>query len=114
MEIGGQRSVCTVVVSVDASIEVIAEMEVHARAGLTLFGECRGFVGGALHRSDDGTRLVQYLQWENDSHYLACRDDPAWDELDSTRRFMDHVAAGRATVDARSFTVASVTGGRKG
>lgn len=97
--------VCTVVVTVDATPGVLADMARHARAGLELFPDCEGFVGGALHLSSDGKRLVQYLQFSSEAEYVSCRDDLRWGELESTAVFAGHVAAGRASVDARTFTV---------
>jgi hypothetical protein len=95
-----------VVVTVDADAEILEDMLAHARLGVTTyFGEYEGFIAGALHLSTDRTRLVQYLQWESEAAYLRCRDDPRWDHLDSTKRFLDHIAAGRALVDARVFEV---------
>ena len=37
----------------------MADLVALARFGLDRFPEYEGFVGGALHVSDDGTRLVQ-------------------------------------------------------
>lgn len=111
VQISSGRGVCTVVVTVDADAEVLDEMLEHARRGVTTyFGECEGFVAGAVHLSADRTRLVQYLQWESEAAYLRCRDDPKWDRLDSTRIFLDHVAAGRAVVDARLYEVLADSG----
>ena len=106
VQISSGRGVCTVVVTVDAETEILDDMLEHARLGVaTYFGECEGFIAGALHVSADRTRIVQYLQWESEAAYLQCRDDPRWDALGSTRRFHDHITAGRALVDARLFEV---------
>ena len=109
--ISSARLVCTVVVTVDADPEVIDDMLEHARLGITTdFRECEGFIAGALHVSTDRTRLVQYLQWDSEAAYLRCRDDPKWDELDSTKRFLNHISTGRALVDARLFEVLADSG----
>jgi hypothetical protein len=93
-------------VTVDAEAEILEDMLEHARLGVTTyFNEYGGFIAGALHLSADGTRLVQYLQWESEAAYVRCRDDPQWDDLDSAGRFLDHVTAGRALVDAHLFEV---------
>ncbi len=98
---------CTAIVTVDADPDVLGDMRAHASLGLERFGEWPGFLAGRLYVSDDGTRLVQHLEWTSVEAYVRCRDDPQWDELPSTGRFMDHVRAGRANVDARVFTVAA-------
>jgi hypothetical protein len=106
VQISSNRGVCTVVVTVDADTEILDDMLDHARLGVTTyFGDCEGFIGGALHLSTDRTRLVQYLQWESEAAYLRCRDDPRWDELDSTKKFLEHVTAGRAVIHARLYEV---------
>ncbi len=96
---------CTVIVTVDAAAGVMAELESHAREGIARFAAFEGFIAGALHRSEDGARLVQYLQWETEEHHLACMNDPRWEDVPSTRIFMDHIAAQRAKVDVRVYDV---------
>ena len=72
-----QRSdLCTVVVTVDADPDLIPELEAHARDGLARFASFKGFLSGALHKSADGGRLIQYLQWETEADHLACMHDP--------------------------------------
>lgn len=99
----------TVIVTLDAPAEVLGELKRHAEVGLDRFPGYPGFVGGALHLSDDGTRLVQYLQWRTEEEYLACANDPSWDELPSTGLFMEAWESGRAAVDARAFSVERVS-----
>ena len=97
--------ICTVIVTVDADPEIVPELEEHARDGLDRFARLRGFISGALHKSDDGGRLVQYLQWKTVDDHLACVHHPQWDDLPSTRRFMELVGSGRATMDVRTYRV---------
>lgn len=97
--------VCTVIVTVDAEAGVLAEMEAHAREGLSRFAEFDGFLGGATHRSTDGTRLVQYLRWQTEAHHLASLHHSSWNDLPSSRRFTELVQSGRASVDVRVYDV---------
>jgi hypothetical protein len=94
-----------VIVTVDAPSNVIPELERHARDGLPRFRDFAGFVGGALHRSGDGTRLVQYLQWRSEEQHLACMNDPRWDTEPSAQRFMALAQEGTAAVDVRTYDV---------
>ncbi len=106
IHIGTDQPVCTVVVTVEAAAGVLDDLVEHARSGIERhFGECDGFVGGALHVSADRAKLIQYLQWESERAYVRCRDDPKWDALVSTRRFLDAVRSGEALVDARIYRV---------
>lgn len=96
---------CTVIVTVEADPALMPELEAHARDGLTRFPAFAGFVGGALHRSADGGRLVQYLQWEREEDHLACIHAPVWEAQASSRRFLELVGSGRASLDVRTYTV---------
>ena len=107
----GATSVCTVVVTVDAKASLIPSLREHAENGLEHFPTYPGYLGGALHLSADGTRLVQYLQWRSEAEYVACRDDPRWEESTSTRLFLEASRSGEAKVDARTFTVVATSAG---
>lgn len=110
--IAKKSGLCTVIVTVDAEEEDMETLESHARSGLTLFAAYAGFVSGALHKSRDGRRLVQYLQWETEEHHLACLRDPAWEQKESSKAFMALVASGRATMDVRSYEVVESSNAR--
>jgi len=94
-----------VIVTVDADREVMGDLLAHASYGLSVFGDFEGYGGGRLHLSEDGTRLVQYLRWRDRDTYERCRDDGRWADLESTKRFMAHVSAGRAVIDDRLYRV---------
>lgn len=104
---------CTVIVTVDAPPEVMPDMRAHAELGIDRFPGFDGFVRGELRVSEDGTRLVQHLEWTSHEAYVRCRDDPRWHELPSTTAFMDHVSAGRARVDAREYRRVAMADGRR-
>jgi len=95
-----------VIVTVDAGLSDIPTLQEHAALGIRKFADYPGYIGGALHVSVDGTRLIQYLQWESESSYRACIDDPLWEELPSSRHFLEAVSSGQAHLDARVFHVA--------
>jgi quinol monooxygenase YgiN len=98
----------TVIVTVDADPGSMASIREHAASGLEAFAAFDGFLGGALHVSADGRRLVQFLQWHDEATYMACRNDTGWDDLESTRCFMELVNTGRALVDERAYGVLAV------
>ena len=91
--------------TVDANPAIMPELEAHARYGLARFGDFRGFVSGACHRSADGARLVQYLQWETEADHRACVKYPQWDEIPSTRRFMELVDSDQVEIDVPVYDV---------
>ena len=86
------------------------ELEAHARLGLDEFPAYDGFVAGALHKSADGARLVQYLQWRSAADHQACIEDPRWRSGPSSTAFLDHVNAGRVTIDVRTYQVMELAG----
>jgi hypothetical protein len=108
------NEIYTVIVTLDADADVIPELEAHARSGLGLFRDFAGFVAGALHKSADGTRLIQYVQWESESHYHACMNDPRWDAFPSAQQFMAIVEAGRARMDVWAYVVLAAVDGPPG
>ncbi len=105
--------ICTIIVTVDAAPELLSVLSAHARLGIEQFNKFPGFLGGALHVSEDQGRMVQYLQWASESEYQACIDDPSWDELASTKTFMEAVDSGEAHLDARIFHVETVSEGSR-
>ncbi len=106
MQVDAAGDVCTVIVSVDApDPQVMAELRAHAEFGLRVFGEHDGYIAGALHLSEDGGRLVQYVQWSSADAYRTCLSDDRWDTVASATRFAEHITAGRATMDVRIYDV---------
>ena len=99
-----------VVVTVTASPELLPELEVHAKYGLQRFPEFSGFLFGALQHSEDGTQFVQYLQWSTEAEYSACINDASWDEVPTSRRFMELLQSGDATMDVRAYSLVDTAG----
>lgn len=100
----------TVMVTVDADAATLQTLLEHASIGLDRFPACPGFLDGALHVDESGTRLVQYLRWASEDAYHACVDDPAWEALPSAERFREAVASGLARMDVRVLRVLKRSG----
>ncbi|MEN8143762.1 MAG: hypothetical protein ABFS14_02320 [Gemmatimonadota bacterium] len=100
-----RKNACAVIVTVEAGPDAMPDLEAHARYGLTRFPEFSGFISAALHKSADGSRLVQYVCWRTEAEYLACVNDPQWDEVPSTGRFMQLIESGEARMDVRVYEV---------
>ena len=60
-----------------------------------------GFVSANIHASADGTRVVNYAQWQSEDHFRAMLADPA------ARAHMDRVTD-FASAEPRLYDVASV------
>ncbi len=112
MKITSENALSTVVVTVDGAPDNVAIAVRHASAGLALFAEFDGFVGGATHVSADGGRIVQYLQWEDEEAHNICMNDPRWDNLESSRLFMALAERGELNIDVRIYRVAAISSGR--
>ncbi len=102
------NNLCTVVVTIGAEAEVMAELEAYAKSGLQRFSEYEGFVSRALHKSTDGIRLIQYLQWESEAAHLKCMNHPMLNDVPSTKRLMEIVESGRARMVARVVDIVAV------
>ena len=98
-----------VIVTVEGNPDALAIAVEHARSGLEQhFPTYPGFIVGALHESLTGQQIVQYLRWQSMKHYLACRDDPAWDERPTTSAFTAAVNAGDLALQEATYRVVTV------
>jgi heme-degrading monooxygenase HmoA len=61
-----------------------------------------GFVSANIHLSTDGTRVVNYAQWDSAEAFLAMMKNPA------AREHMDKCAAVASGFDPHLYTVESV------
>lgn len=59
-----------------------------------------GFLTANLHRSGDGTRVVNYAQWVSESHFRAMLNSP------EAREHMGRAAAIAESYDANTYSVA--------
>ena len=64
-----------------------------------------GFISASVHRSTDGTRVVNYLQWETAEHLAAMQRSPQFQAIG--RRF-----AGLTEFDPHEVEVAHVADAR--
>ena len=72
MLIDQSATICTVIVTVDGEAEDLEFVAGHASEGLEQFSQFEGFIAGATHISEDGERVIQYLQWESEEAHEAC------------------------------------------
>ena len=76
MIIDPSNTECTVIVTVDGKLADMEFVIQHTSNGLNRFSQFDGFISGATHVSDDGNRVVQYLQWDSKEAHEACMNDP--------------------------------------
>jgi hypothetical protein len=100
---------CTVIVTVDGKPIDMEFVVQHASNGLDRFSQFDGFIAGATHVSDDGNRIIQYLQWDSKEAHETCMNDPAWNEDDSSRRFIRIMQSGAIKVDVRTYNIAAIS-----
>lgn len=81
----------------------LVRLEVEGMSGIA--ATMPGFVRGSIHRSLDGTRLVNYLHWA---------DDDAWrnahEMLSGNAKYQEHMSNVRriATADPHAYEVVAV------
>ena len=105
MLIDQSATICTVIVTVDGEAEDLEFVAGHASEGLEQFSQFDGFIAGATHISEDGERVIQYLQWESEEAHEACMEDPSWAEDESSQKFMELMESGDITVDVRIYDI---------
>lgn len=106
MKIQPNSPYCTVVVLVSGDPEAIRSVLDHAIQGPALFSEFAGFIGGSTHVAEDGTRILQYLQWRDKASHEDCLRDPKWASFPSSVHFMALVESGDIQVEVKTYTVA--------
>ena len=99
----------TVIVTVDAEAEIIEEVQAHAADGLQRFHDFAGFISGALHKSADGKRLVNYQQWASEEDYGNCVNNAVWETQASANRMAELAQTGRVHFDVRLYAVVATT-----
>ena len=107
MHIDPSRNICTVIVTVDGKVDEMTFVVNHASAGLDQFSSFAGFIAGATHLSDDGKRVIQYLQWESREAHEACMNHSSWNEDESSKRFIGMMESGTIRVDVRTYDIVS-------
>jgi quinol monooxygenase YgiN len=55
---------------------LVQQAEIAARRSGTLRPHLPGFISAAVHRSTDGTRVINHLQWESVEHLAAMQRSP--------------------------------------
>ncbi len=86
-------------VAPDRQAELVAALD---RATAEIFVTVPGFRSANIHASVDGTRVINYAQWESREHFEAIfgRDD--------VRQHMSQIMAVAENADPRLFTVQAV------
>ena len=106
MVIDKDSGVTTVMVLMTVKPEDQDALTELALAAEPFFAKQPGFVSASLHKSTDGTRLVQYLQWRSLADSEACMASPDW-RADAGVAFMEFIGTGRATIEPQAYEVLS-------
>ncbi len=67
-----------------------------------------GFVSASMHKSTDGKRVVQYLQWDSVASHEACLASPDF-RTNEAIAFMGFLEANNVQMDVQVFDVVDVT-----
>lgn len=78
-EIGGERVGATLVNVFEIAPEKQDALVDEIRETVDSIGELPGFVSMSLHRSLDGERVVNYVQFESREAFEALRDSRDWE-----------------------------------
>ncbi len=67
-----------------------------------------GFISAALHKSTDGRRVVQYLQWDSVQSHEACMASPDF-QAAAAKNFMSFVEEHGVKMDVQVFDIVDIT-----
>ena len=67
-----------------------------------------GFISASLHKSTDGQRVVQYLQWDSVASHEACMASPDF-RSDAAQTFVAFLEANNVAMDVQVFDIVDVT-----
>ena len=107
---GIRSDVYTVIVTMDCEPDDQDELINVAKQTEGIFARQPGFISSALHRKGDGTRVLQYLQWESKEANDACMASSDWQD-GTADAFMAFIHSGKATMDPADYEVVSVQEG---
>ncbi len=102
--------VCTVIVTMNCQPQDQHGLIDAAAATEQIFARQPGFVSSTIHRSVDGSKVLQYLQWESQEASDACMMSPDW-QSEPAQRFMELVQQGKATMEPAVYEIVSIQDG---
>ena len=98
-----ENDVTTVVVEVGTEPEDQADVRSMMQGLSPVFARQPWFVSLSLHRSDDGARIMQCIQWESLEDHFACMAND--DVPKSGGAFMSLLSSGKAIMDVKVYDV---------
>lgn len=103
-EIDKKNSLFTVIVDVSVDPSEQGDLlDIMSRAA-PVFARQAGFVSSSLHRSRDGSRILNYLQWRTQADHEACM---ASSEVAAAgQEFMAFAESGRVRFEVRTYALA--------
>jgi heme-degrading monooxygenase HmoA len=101
--IGKENIVFTVMVQLTTSPEDQQFVVDLATEIAPLFGQQPGFISQHLHRSLDGTQVINYLQWRCKEDHEACLKNPAF--MMAGMKFMGLIASGKVKMDVKTYEI---------
>lgn len=101
--ISAENDVTTVVVEVSIDPDDQPSVTAMMQRLSPVFARQPGFVSLNLHKSDDGARVMQYIQWQSLEDHYACMASE--DVAASGGAFMALLSSGKATMDVKVYEV---------
>ncbi len=86
------KNLHNVMVLMTVPAEKANEFQRLATATLPIFEKQPGFVSATLHKSADGSKFIQYLQWQTKAQSDACMMSPDW-MAEAGQQYMGFVQA---------------------
>lgn len=78
----GEGEVFTVLITLKVPESRQEEVLQIAQKNLPIFARQPGFLSARIYRSQDGTRILNGLNWASQADYEACMESPEWAQGD--------------------------------
>lgn len=101
-------SVTTVMVNMTVDPGQQDGLVLAAQPVLPIMAKQPGFISATLHKSTDGRRVVQYLQWDSVASHEACLASPDF-HVTAATNFMAFIEANNVEMNVQVFDIVNVT-----
>lgn len=104
VEIDKSNKLFTVIFDVSVDPSEQGELLAIMSRAAPVFARQPGFVSSSLHRSRDGSRVLNYLQWRTQADHEACMTSA--EVAAAGKDFMTFAESGRARFEVRTYELA--------
>ncbi len=98
------NNVCNVLVTTEVDADIRDEYIALSTETFDLFKSFKGFISGAIMKSEESNQVITVLQWETKADHLACKDSPRW-MTEGKPRFFELMESGKIRLSPEVYSV---------